>query len=141
CAGYKLAALSHDHIHRAVPCRSFQPALPPYQGARQAVGMRIRFPTVQPFGPQTAAIDGIIGASTHADDLAIADADIEAATMRTQHACRLHPTFRLFLHAHIDALWPGVFAFIWRARSPNIGNAVACLIHQRPRSVWLSSIE
>src|SRR6476469_6826135 len=51
----------------------------------------VGLPAEESLRSKSAVVDPINASATHTDDSAVADADVERAAMRAEHARRLHP--------------------------------------------------
>src|SRR5205823_6104025 len=126
----QLARARDDQLHRRVPRRLLQLAFAAHERARQPIRRVVRLPAVQTLRPEPAVVDTVLGATAHAHDPAVCHGDVEPATIRAQHAGRLHPPFNLGLpdlqlriHPHGPfaaaperaALAPDVHTPSWRA--------------------------
>jgi hypothetical protein len=70
-----------DEIHRLVPARLAQLAVPSHERAEQSVGRVVGLPTVQPLGAETPMIDAIDAPAADAHDPPTAHADVESAAV------------------------------------------------------------
>ena len=116
----QLARALDDEIHRLVPARLAQLAVAADERTQQPVGRVVRLPAVQALRAEPTVVHAVAAAAAHADDAAVANADLEPAAVRAEHARRLHPALDRPVHVLVDPHRPFAAPRVRRPRTPRI---------------------
>ena len=96
-----------------------------YERMQQAIGRVVRLPAIQSLRAEPAAIDPIDPASANADDPAVADTDVERATVRAEDAGRLNPALDYAVDSFIHPDRPIPAPRIRSPYTPRVGDPAA----------------